>query len=99
MGGPREPRTERHAAVPRSPTSAWWSGTEMTTPNNGPSEATTSKIRSAVGEAAADGATEDTDDHIGDWFGAAQPAAGNIAVTTNTAIQTNTRSRRVLITC
>jgi hypothetical protein len=97
MGGARQLRTERTAAGPKSKTSGGWSGTEVTAPNNGPSDATTSTTRSTVGEAAADGATK-ADDHIGDWFGAAQPAAGNIAVTTNTAIQTNTRSRRVLIT-
>jgi hypothetical protein len=98
MGGPRDPRTERNGAVPKSPTSAWWSGTEMTAPNNRPSEATTSKTRSAVGEAGAGAATDETDDHIGDRFGAAQAATGNIAVTSNTAMQTRTTSRRVLIT-
>jgi hypothetical protein len=98
MGGARQPRTERNAAVSRSTMSGGGSGTETTVPNNGPSEATTSNSRSAAGEAAPDGASEDADVHIGDWSGAAQPAAGTIAVTTNTAIQTSTRSRRFLIT-
>jgi hypothetical protein len=69
----------------------------MTAANSGPGEATTSNGRSAVGEAAAGEAGEGTDDHTGE-VGTAQAPAGAIAVTTTAAMQTQTTSRRDLIT-